>query len=254
MILVQCVMTNEYEADTNTANKKPRLPKNMPNCMYRRLVNIRKEDAATTGEDFQPNFAGTKRSARSPQRTTTQQRQQRQTQPQLEQPGSIQSAACYMDISDAFYERDKAKLEELQTEYHDILAADGNVGLVQQCHTQLVRNQVAHLSKMYSVVPLKKLAELLKIPDDQVTKILCQSAVLCEVQADGMVVFADPRANEKPRSTVDIMEWMHLLDKVQELDIGIATTARYHSLVRKESSNSGDTKAVVAGPRGVEDF
>jgi hypothetical protein len=167
-----------------------------------------------------------------------------------------------MDLVEAFYKRDKARLEALQNEHHTTLMADGNVGLVKQCHTQLVRNQVAHLSRMYSVVSLSKLAQLLQIPSaEEATKILCQSGVLCDVQEDGMVVFADTTSsnNDNALSTlssslVDLTEWMQLLDKVQKLDVGIATTAKYHSLVRKESSGGGDAKAVAAGPRGVEDF
>jgi hypothetical protein len=45
----------------------------------------------------------------------------------------------------------EAKLESLQAQHAKQLMADGNLALVHQCHTQLVTNQVQHLSRMYSV-------------------------------------------------------------------------------------------------------
>jgi hypothetical protein len=270
LILVQCLLLptsdndNDINSNSTNNNKNTRLPKTMPNCMGRRLASLKEKAAAASSpsNDLFPGSSSGKRSARHPQRPAPPQQQQLQQQQSQQHLPPVQFTTCYMELVEAFYKRDKAKMEALQTEHRTILLADGNDGLVMQCHSQLVRNQVAHLSKMYSVVSLSKLAQLLQISKvEEVTTILCQSGVLCEIQEDGMVVFADTTNSTTSTTTttttsndhVDLTEWMQLLDKVQKLDVGIATTAKYHSLMRKESSGGGDAKA-AAGPRGVEDF
>ena len=158
-----------------------------------------------------------------------------------------------MDLAEAFYSRDRTKFEAIQAEQTITFNADGNFGLIKQCHSQLLHKQLEHFSKLYSVVPLTKLADLLTISVDQVARTLCQSQVLCEIQDDGMVVFSESTTSS-PAPTVDLLEWMHLLERVRNLDVDIVTTAKYHSLLRKESSSGDTTKTVAAGPRGVEDF
>jgi hypothetical protein len=174
-----------------------------------------------------------------------------------------------MDIAAAFHKRDKSSLEALMVEQKAALESDGNTGLVQQCHTQLINNQVRHISKMYSVISVTKAASLLGIDpisgnaaaSQQVVVLLCQSGVPCEIQEDGMIVFGDVQESSttSTSSLVDLAEWMTLLEKVQRLDVNILTSARYQSLVRKEMvSGSGDSKAAAAalnaGPRGVDDI
>jgi hypothetical protein len=231
LILVQCLLGG---GTSNSSN----LPKNMSNCMGRLLVSYKEAASAKS------------KSSRS---TTMSSQQQQQT------ASATTAVTCYMDLVEAFNQRDKRKVEALQQEHETTFQTDGNYGLIQQCHTQLVRNQVLHLAKLYSVVSLSKLTELLELTSiEQVTTILCQSEVACDIQEDGMVVFLENSTTDDTSSTslVDITEWMQLLEKVQRLDVNIATSAKYHSLVRKESSSSEAAKAaaVSSGPRGVEDF
>lgn len=217
MILVQCLL-GEFTA--------PALPKSVPSCLTR-LLSSSKESPL--------DFSGTKRPRGQPQSS------------------AVQPINCYMDLAEAFYSRDRTKFEAIQAEQTITFNADGNFGLIKQCHSQLLHKQLEHFSKLYSVVPLTKLADLLTISVDQVARTLCQSQVLCEIQDDGMVVFSESTTSS-PAPTVDLLEWMHLLERVRNLDVDIVTTAKYHSLLRKESSSGDTTKTVAAGPRGVEDF
>lgn len=171
-----------------------------------------------------------------------------------------------MDITQAFYKRDKAKLELLMRKHSSTFQGDGNTGLLEQCHTRLIRNQVRHLSKMYSVVSVTKAANLLGITnasaDDvsqQVAALLLQSGVVCDLQEDEMIVFHDEEEQEDMSRTplVDLSEWMSLLENIQRMDVNILTSARYQSLMRKPSSSGGDAKtaaaAAASGPRGVDE-
>jgi hypothetical protein len=243
LVLVQCLMSDGTQTSTN-------LPKSMPNCMGRMLASYKeaaKHYPAKSGSSLSSNSNSSSSSKRPPPQ------QQSQAKKEVVQP-----ITCYMDIVEAFFKHDKIKLESLQTQHAKQLVADGNLGLVHQCHTQLVTNQVQHLSRMYSVVSVTKVAEVLAMDPANVPTLLCQCQVPCELQDDGMVVFtASDTASEESNSSslVDLGEWMHLLEKVQRLDVAISTSTKYHSLVRKENSNSADSKqAAASGPRGVDDF
>jgi hypothetical protein len=266
---------NDGSSDDPDANKI-NLPKSLPTCMGRLLTSSREAASSSSSTTSPPEAAakesGNKRSQPSPAGFIGpgQQRPSRSSSSNKKtQNVDTESTAFYMDITAEFYKRDKSRLEALMVEQKDTLQSDGNTGLVQQCHTQLINNQVRHLSKMYSVLSITKAASLLGIDpisgdaganSQQVVALLCQSGVLCEVQDDGMIVFGDAvvqgdRSTTGAASTplVDLAEWMTLLEKVQRLDVNILTSARYQSLVRKEMGGSGgDAKA--AGPRGVDDI
>jgi hypothetical protein len=246
------------------------LPKTMPNCLVRFLMSYR--DAATTAVQ-----------ERSRQRRQQQQQQptpppqahqaqphevQRQSQPQV----FLNPISCYMDVSKAFYTRNQDAMKELEEHYKQTFLEDGNVGLVRQCRTKLIHMQVAHVSRVYSVVPLTKLAEIL-LPAStmtstteeeriqRVTRTLCQAQIPCDIQDDGMVEFPsteddeddyDEYEDDRPSlSLSDLSEWMSLMEKVQKLDVAIVTNSKYHAVLRKDA---GDLAAASVGPRGVEDL
>ena len=229
LVLVQCLLHDSTSPTSSIA-----LPKSMPNCLGRMLATYRAD----------------------------QQNQQQQNLRQSQQPSTTNSApqpiinpiTCYMDLSKAFHARDKAAMEKLEREHMTTLTYDGNLGLMHQCQTRLVACQVAHLARMYSVVPLSKLAASLQVEESKVTSILCQSKVPCQILPEnGMVSFEQESNSSSSQNTglsSDISEWMQLMEKIQKLDVAIATSPKYHSLARKDAS---DKAGAGGGPRGVED-
>jgi hypothetical protein len=201
----------------------------MPNCLGRLLASYRVADQQNQQQNLR----------QSQQSTNTQQ--------------IINPITCYMDLSKAFYANDKAALEKVEREHMTTITHDGNLGLMHQCQTRLVACQVAHLARMYSVVPLSKLAASLRVEESKVTSILCHSKVPCQIlQESGMVSFEQDSSSSSHNMDLssDISEWMQLMEKIQKLDVAIATSPKYHSLARKDLS---DKAGAAAGPRGVED-
>lgn len=178
-----------------------------------------------------------------------------QEQPKrLSEKSAMTAITCYMDLVDAFFKRDKEQYQSLVTRHESVLREDGNAGLTNQCLTQLVRNQVLHLSNMYSVVPASKVASLLGLSDENaVPAVLIESNVPCQIQDDGMVSFQDTTASDPAPSVVDMAEWMQLIEKVQNLDVAIVTSPKYYALMQKEHATRIEQLG-KPGPRGVEDF
>ena len=238
------------------------LPKTMPNCIGRLLMSYR--DASSTAQ--QQRSRPTRHTQQSAPGNDGQQQQQQ-----------LNPITCYTDISKAFYARDSVQMEELEQKYLHTLSEDGNLGLVRLCKTKLLHAQVAQLARIYSVVPLSKLADTLLYPSSEgedelqrhsrASAILCQSQIPCDIQEDGMVVFPSPEEvddaelgninGEDGSSTLslaDISNWMTLMEQVQALDAGVATNSKYLALARKDASSGSDKAAMMAGPRGVEEL
>jgi hypothetical protein len=239
IVLVQCLLEDSM---TSTST---RLPKVMPNAMSRLLASYK--------EASKMPAKGAEKTAPEPASRSTQvPPKQKQRQQQQQSQESIETIMCYMDIAAAFYKRDKSKLESLQQQHEAILRSDGNTGLVHQVHTQLTRNQIYHMSNIYSAIPVSKCAETLQISEAQVPSALRQSQIVCEiVDGDTMVVFGE-QPTPAP-SSVHMDEWIQLLEKVQRLDVGITTSAKYHSLIRKDVIPDTATER-AQGPRGVDEF
>jgi hypothetical protein len=225
LVLVQCLLH-----DSTSPSSSITLPKSIPNCLGRMLASYRVADQ----QNQQQNPRQSQQSTNNTQQI-------------------INPITCYMDLSKAFYARDKAAMEKLEREHMTTITHDGNLGLMHQCQTRLVACQVAHLARMYSVVPLSKLAASLQVEESKVTSILCQSKVPCQIlQENGMVSFEQDSSSSSHNTGLssDISEWMQLMEKIQKLDVSIATSTKYHALARKDSS---DKAGAAAGPRGVED-
>jgi hypothetical protein len=256
LVLVQCVMNEGLGKDAN----KMTLPNAMPTCIGRLLASS--ADASTFNVSAGGRARGSQPSGLSMLGPL---QQTEKTLDRTKVPVDAESTACYMDISAAFYARDKTKLESLITEHQATLEGDGNLALVQKCLTRLVHNQVRHLSNMYAVVPLSKLAALLGISSgeamqQQVASLLIQSAVPCEIHETGMIEFVEA-ADETTgaESLVELADWIGLLETVQRLDVDFWTSPRYQSLIKMDASSAnaaGDAKPVAAdsGPRGVDDL
>ena len=237
VVLVQLLLEDSMTA------KQTRLPRVMPNVLSRLLASYKENKKA-------------KRSLKQGEMTGDDQvfsSLHPQQQPQQEQkPDELEaSVGCYMDLASAFCKRDKTQFETLQQQHGTILRSDGNTGLVVQVHSRLIRNMIYHTSNIYAAIPIPKLSETLKIPESDIPSALRQSQIVCEIQENTMVVFGDQP--KPPVSSVDMSEWIQLLDTVQKLDVSIATNSKYHALVKKDGVESSSAEK-AQGPRGVEDF
>ena len=256
MLLVQCLA---YNPNDDSVQPTYQSPKSMPSCMTRLLSSYKE------ASKLQSPSSSTKQqqhSEEAKQQELEAEELLQQTNPERfmqrrQQKIAMQTVVGYMDLTEAFYKREKETFQNLVERHKAVLAEDGNLGLLQQCLQQLVRNQVLHLSKMYSVVPASKIATLLKLNEESmVPAVLLESKVPCQIQDDGMVVFQDEDAATDPvEPVVDMSEWMQLIEKVQRVDVKILTSPRYYSLVQKEQSSAGKKKDELSvGPRGVDDF
>lgn len=272
LVLVQCILNDGSGSDANQIS----LPKSMPTCLSR-MVMSSKESTPT----------GKKLPTTTPQGLAPPSRLPSSGSSTEATSGQVESTICfyYMEMAAAFYQRDKSKFEALMTEHQAKFEADGNWGLLQQCHSQLIHNQVRHIARMYSTISIAKVATLLGISsasdgnaaavvNQQVAVLLYQSGVPCEIQDDGMIVFDDLPTETAATSSssspplVDLAEWMALVERVQKLDVNIWTSPKYQSLTRQEiptpgpagsSSGIGDESKIATtggsrGPRGVDDM
>mmetsp|Transcript_28536 Transcript_28536/g.69164 ORF Transcript_28536/g.69164 Transcript_28536/m.69164 type:complete len:487 (+) Transcript_28536:362-1822(+) len=242
MVLVQCIMAKQPQA-----KGMMRTPKSMPSVMVK-LLSSYKDGSSARKKTAVPAV-----SRGDPEHPEERRPSLRLSSQRLDQLTAQEAVASYMSLVDAFAQRDKTKFEDVIKDKEATFTEDRNMGLVHQCLTQLIHNQVVHLSNMYSVVPVSKVVSILGLENEsQVPNILLESKVPCQIQEDGMVVFEDIVTQKDP-SLVDFAEWMELLEKVQQLDISMVTSAKYHALLQKENANRKDAPA-VGGPRGVEDL
>lgn len=255
MLLVQCLAYNPNDGSVQPAYQSP---KSMPNCMARLLSSYKEASKlqSPSSTQQQQQTEETKQQELEAEELLLQTNPERFMQ-RRQQKIAMQTIVGYMDLTEAFYKREKEAFQNLVERHQAVLAEDGNLGLLQQCLQQLVRNQVLHLSKMYSVAPLSKVAAILKLNEESmVPAVLLESKVPCQIQDDGMVVFQDEEsATNTVESVVDMTEWMQLIDKVQRVDVRILTSPRYYALVQKEKSAAGKKKDEFSrGPRGVDDI
>ena len=255
LVLVQCLMNEGVRTDGN----RILLPKSMPTCIERLLassVDASSISVFTTGASAYLSEPLSSSAFELTERAIDRKKAHL----------DAECSSCYMNISSAFCARDKARLESLIATNEMTLKGDGNLGLAQQCLTQLVHNQVRHISKMYSVVPLAKMATILGISSgdavqQQVAALLFQSGVACEMQESGMIEFGESMDEAAgTESLVQLADWICLLETVQRLDVDFLTSPRYQSLVTMDASSIiggvGEKKSVPSGngPRGVDDL
>ncbi|KAL3944739.1 MAG: hypothetical protein SGBAC_001158 [Bacillariaceae sp.] len=250
MVLVQCLMTKQPEE----ANRMIRTPKSMPSVMGKLLSSFQEGGSGNKPKPARAVSRGDHGHPEEQQRRPSQRLTQR-----LDQLTAQEAVASYMSLTDAFGQREKTKFEAVMKEKEATFKEDRNMGLVHQCLTQLIRNQVIHLSNMYSVVPMSKVVSILGLEQEsQVPAVLLESKVPCQIQDDDMVVFDDGDNNDattsRDPSLVDFAEWMELLEKVQLLDISLVTSPKYHLLLQKENNTNRKDAPAMGGPRGVEDL
>jgi hypothetical protein len=159
-----------------------------------------------------------------------------------------------------------------------LLKSDGNLELAQDCMRRVQHNLVWEASQLFSVVSATQLARRWKIDPEQLLRLLLESEVPCRIEDDGMVVFGlenvntgetiatDGALNGMPQpynhppsnsSWTDLSEWVRLLERLQHLDTSISTSAKFHTLTKKEGKGGGDSSdssIISMIPRAVQDF
>jgi hypothetical protein len=275
LVLVQCLLFEPSSPDaaaaastdfsmslskskSSSSASNIRVPSCMPNCLSRILGTNNKDQHQASIISMMPSSRQAPLSLRHQPAKSSQPEQQQQSSSSGKQPKEdekINPIDCYTEVFKAFHDRDRDKLEKLEREHMEVWTQDGTLGLLHQVHGALIKCQVLHLAQIYSVVPLSKLATALKVDggEAQVTRILLQTNVPCEIDDTSMVTFL-PKPH-KPATLDEIPEWMNLLEMVQKLDVAIGTNPRYLSLMKKEASAAGgDDSAAASGPRGVDDL
>jgi hypothetical protein len=165
--------------------------------------------------------------------------------------------SIYGYLAKDFVNVDRAAFARLVDENKTVFVEDGNLGMVQQCQQALIRRHVYQLSSIYSVIPLQQLAGMLQVEVDAARCLLLQLAVdhaweidIQETDAGTAIVTLPPFPNTNvDESTADMMQ---LAFMVRELDVTVAASSKFISLVRKENSKYGREKSSKAAPKEVE--
>ena len=163
------------------------LPKAVPSCLSRFLsmalndakqARLQKQQQQQQQQQQHPEDASimvqeeplgdpSQRQAQQQQRLPNSQQQQQQQVPFL-------GVKVYMDLVQAFVSGDRASFQTTMNQHTTLLETDGNFGLVRQCETTMIHRQVYQLSRMYSVLPVTKVAAKLNMNVEAVTTLLQQ--------------------------------------------------------------------------------
>ena len=176
----------------------------------------------------------------------------------------------YTKLGPAVEAGDRQAVETLVRTHESILQADGNLELVRQCIRRVREVQVQTAAKLFSVTSVAILARRWNATPEEVTQQLLDAIgiVPCQIEEDGTVVFSDNEdisCNTGSTQSLDLTQWMKLLERMQQLDVDISTNSKYKTLIRKEEKGGGNSSgsgtmisdifaAAGAGPQGVEDF
>jgi hypothetical protein len=176
----------------------------------------------------------------------------------------------YKKLGPAVEAGDRQAVEILVRSHESILQADGNLELVRQCIRRVREVQVQTASKLFSVTSIAILARRWNATPEEVTQQLSDAIgiVPCLIEDDGTVAFPDNQdisCNTTSTQSLDLTQWMKLLERMQQLDVDISTNSKYNALIRKEEKGGGNNSgsgamisdifaAAGAGPQGVEDF
>jgi hypothetical protein len=175
----------------------------------------------------------------------------------------------YTKLGPAVEAGDRQAVETLVRTHESILQADGNLDLIRQCIRRVREVQVQTASKLFSVTSVSILARRWNATPEEVTQQLLDAIgiVPCQIEEDGTILFPDNEdisCNTSSTQSLDLTQWMKLLERMQQLDVDMSTNSKYNALIRKEkgggnSSGSGAMlsdifAAAGAGPQGVEDF
>lgn len=166
--------------------------------------------------------------------------------------------SLYGHLAKDFVSVDRAAFSRTVEENRNVFVEDGNLGMVQQCQQALIRRQICQLSSFYSVISLQRLAEMLNMDEGVIKCLLLKLAVdhaweigIQETDQGTIVTLPPFSANDAASSASDMMELALL---VRDLDVSIATSSKYASIVQKENNKHGREKSSRHFAKGIEDF
>ena len=166
--------------------------------------------------------------------------------------------SLYGHLARDFVNVDRTAFSLIVEEDSNVFVEDGNLGMVHQCQQALIRRQIYQLSSFYSVIPLRRLAEMLNMEEDTTKCLLLKLAVdhaweigIQETDQGTIVTLPPFSANDVAGSASDMMELALL---VRDLDVSIASSSKYASIVRKENSKHSREKSSKPFPKGIEEF
>lgn len=168
----------------------------------------------------------------------------------------------YTQLGPAVEAVDRPHAESLVVEYESVLAADGNMGMAQNCLQRVKELQVRTASKIFSVTSIQILARRWNVTLEQAYQQLSDSISLgvvpCRVEEDGTVVFSPQTGSEYNNTSTnlaDLTGWMKLLERLQLMDINLAINSKYSNAVKQKDDKIIMSDAIGSvGPRGVEEF
>eukprot|EP00534_Pseudo-nitzschia_fraudulenta_P002971 CAMPEP_0201120380 /NCGR_PEP_ID=MMETSP0850-20130426/4446_1 /ASSEMBLY_ACC=CAM_ASM_000622 /TAXON_ID=183588 /ORGANISM="Pseudo-nitzschia fraudulenta, Strain WWA7" /LENGTH=611 /DNA_ID=CAMNT_0047386499 /DNA_START=122 /DNA_END=1957 /DNA_ORIENTATION=- len=160
--------------------------------------------------------------------------------------------AVYFLLGPVVEQGDRAKAETILRRYKSTLAADGNTVMAQNCLGRVKENQVRTASKMFSVTSLEILARRWKVTPREASQQLLDAmergVVPCRVEEHGVVVFNSESRDGSPgvaaaaaskNSTTDLIQWVTLLERFQNMDLNLSISAKYNVAKRKDEKSGG---------------
>jgi len=169
----------------------------------------------------------------------------------------------YADFVTAFTRLDRTALENVLQDHEGLFVGDGNMGIVQQCVSEFRKRQVYYYSRVYSVLSLEDLSNFMQLPMPELQTLLMQLSMekvwAIQIDKNGLVHF--PRLVELPpvgTEEVQTQQLMEVSRMVQKLDLAVAASPKYISIVKNISASNASAGAhaiaKALGPRGVEEI
>lgn len=169
--------------------------------------------------------------------------------------------SVYTHLGPAVEAVDRTTAESLVRLHESVLAADGNMGMAQNCLRRVKELQVRTASKMFSVTSIQILARRWNVTPEEASQQLSDAmesgAVPCRLEEDGTVVFISPNdsvSNSSSENWADLTGWMKLLERMQRIDVDLSISSKYNAVKRKEDKGMIGDMIGTVGPRGVEEF
>lgn len=258
MVLVQCLRLSEQGHSSETIDPLA-FPKAAPGCLNR-LINL----ALCMQQPNAPNEPEDDPETVHMVESTTpigdeQDPLEADATESVNRKSQAMTMAVYGQLAKDFVNVDRSAVDRLVSDKRDVFLNDGNFGMVQQVQQALVRRQIYQLSSIYSVIPLQRLAEMLRIEEGAARNLLVKLAVDhaweigIQVSDEGtMIVTLPPFPQNAINSSVP--EMMELASLVRDLDVSIATSSKYSSRVRKENSKNSREMSSKQIPKGIEEL
>jgi hypothetical protein len=194
-------------------------------------------------------------------------------------PLLVQSIRRYQDLVQAFIDVDRSAFDSLVRECSDLFLRDGNMELIRQVDRILWRRQLYVVGSIFSDLSMQQLSAELELSMEHVSGLLTDvnnskrwPIVVTNVggSGDGDTIVSFPKLppstpcdfDDKNTAVTEITQELETFSNlVRRLDVSLATSAKYTSMLRRDNGNPNvtgignflDDEMDDKGPRGVED-